>query len=249
MLCLTSTKGTSSKMQNEPTKCRHRDPFKNIQPGHNIQQWRKFTREFPPTRASLIKFLGEEWKKPQHREKLEGKELYVTCEQALLQDHQEQWEEAPELKSSQEEARHTPLSPCKFMQQNLGTNLSLIMQRIQTSWSCVWACATRSHPTCSRSAGRRTGQDSWISPKTEPYTGSSVCDSLIGMHAFTGCDTVKCIRPAGEDDDTQTGEDGPKTYQGLSTNLGAHGKCLLNSLRSYRKSPATCTCHLPTQLR
>ncbi|KAG0727332.1 hypothetical protein GWK47_034861 [Chionoecetes opilio] len=27
-----------------------------------------------------------------------------------------------------------------------------------------------------------------------------------------------------------------KTYRMLSTNLGAHGKCLLNSLRSYRKS-------------
>lgn len=45
--------------------------FKNIQPGHNIQQWRKLLGS-SSNKASLIKFLVEEWKAPQHREKLEG---------------------------------------------------------------------------------------------------------------------------------------------------------------------------------
>ncbi|KAG0693191.1 hypothetical protein GWK47_027597 [Chionoecetes opilio] len=63
--------------------------FKNIQPGHNIQQWRKLLGS-SSNKASLIKFLIEEWKKPQHREKLEGKELYVTCEQLCFKITKEQ---------------------------------------------------------------------------------------------------------------------------------------------------------------
>ncbi|KAG0712699.1 hypothetical protein GWK47_002042 [Chionoecetes opilio] len=69
--------------------------------------------------------------------------------------------------------------------------------------------------------------------------GGSVCDSLIGMHAFTGCDTVSAFAGRGKMT-TLKQVKMDKTYQDAFHDLGAHGKCLLNSLRSYRKSPATC---------
>lgn len=48
--------------------------FKNIAPGHNIQQWRKYLCS-SRNKTSLIKFLVEEWKLPKHREKLHDKTL------------------------------------------------------------------------------------------------------------------------------------------------------------------------------
>jgi len=52
--------------------------FRNIAPGHNIQQWRKLLYS-SANKASLIKFLVDEWKGPKYREKLENKTLYTTC--------------------------------------------------------------------------------------------------------------------------------------------------------------------------
>jgi hypothetical protein len=54
--------------------------FKIIQHGQSIKQSRKLLVS-SSYKSSFIKFLLEEWKATQHREKLEGKELYVTCEQ------------------------------------------------------------------------------------------------------------------------------------------------------------------------
>ncbi|KAG0710027.1 hypothetical protein GWK47_023672 [Chionoecetes opilio] len=136
MLCLTSTRRIHQRCRTSQQKCRHRDHFKNF----NLAQHpagRKLLGS-SSNKASLIKFLVEEWKKPQHREKLEGKELYVTCEQLCFKITKRAWEEAPELKSSQEEA-DTRLLLHALHAANLGTSLSSSLQRIQTSWSCVWA--------------------------------------------------------------------------------------------------------------
>lgn len=77
--------------------------FKNIVSGHNIQQWRKLLCS-AANKASLIKFLVEEWKWPEHRDKLQGKTLYVTCEEVCFKITKDQWEEVTQLRSSQEEA-------------------------------------------------------------------------------------------------------------------------------------------------
>ena len=91
--------------------------FKNIQPGHNIQQWRKLLGS-SSNNASLIKFLVEEWNAPHHREKLEGKGLYVTCEQLCFKITKEQWEEVLSLSQVKKKQTHASFS-MHFMQQNL----------------------------------------------------------------------------------------------------------------------------------
>ena len=77
--------------------------FQNIAPGHKIQQWRKLLCS-PANKTTLIRFLVEQWKGPQQREKLQEKVLYVTCEQLCFRIAKEQCEEVSELRSSQEEA-------------------------------------------------------------------------------------------------------------------------------------------------
>ncbi|KAJ8416846.1 hypothetical protein AAFF_G00327240 [Aldrovandia affinis] len=109
--------------------------FRNIAPGHNIQQWRKFLCS-PSNKASLIGFLVEEWKGPKQREKLKDKALYVTCEQLCFKITKEQWEEATELKqfSFSHRKKLTPAYYSRlFMQQNPATSLLSSLLRIQTS--------------------------------------------------------------------------------------------------------------------
>ena len=44
------------------------------------------------------------WKQPKSREKLQGKSLYVTCEEDCFKISKDNWKEVSELQSTQEEA-------------------------------------------------------------------------------------------------------------------------------------------------
>ncbi|KAG0719712.1 hypothetical protein GWK47_049941 [Chionoecetes opilio] len=97
-------------MQNGQQKCRHRDPFKNIQPGHNIQQWRKLL--VSSSNKAVSQFLvGEKGKNHSTGRSFRGQgAVWSTCDSSAS-DPKEQWEGAPEL-SQVKKSRHTPPSPC-----------------------------------------------------------------------------------------------------------------------------------------
>ncbi|KAL7378889.1 hypothetical protein ABVT39_020321 [Epinephelus coioides] len=76
--------------------------YKNFARGHHIQQWRKFLCS-PTNKTSLMKFLVEEWKLPQYREMLHGKEVYVTCEESCYKLTEDECDEVAELRSTHEE--------------------------------------------------------------------------------------------------------------------------------------------------
>jgi len=82
---------------------RHGNPVPEHYTWHKIQRWRKLLCS-PANKTALIRFLVEQWKGPQQREKLQEKVLYVTCEQLCFRIAKEQCEEVSELRSSQEEA-------------------------------------------------------------------------------------------------------------------------------------------------
>ena len=77
--------------------------IKNIAPGHSIQQWRKLLCS-SSTKASLIKFLVEEWKRTKYREKFQDKLLYVTCNEVCYKITKQQCEKVSDLTTTQEEA-------------------------------------------------------------------------------------------------------------------------------------------------
>ena len=77
--------------------------YKNLSGDHNIKQWRKFLCS-SGNKSSLIKFLVEQWKQPEHRKKLNGKAMYVTCEETCFKMTEGACMEVPELLSTQEEA-------------------------------------------------------------------------------------------------------------------------------------------------
>ncbi|KAG0715029.1 hypothetical protein GWK47_012871 [Chionoecetes opilio] len=114
-----------------------RIPFGRIPVDQTIEETDQ--QRHPDTRGNPKGFPPERWSCRQHREKLGGKELYVTCEQLCFKITKEQMGRGV-LSLSQVKKKQTHASfSMHFMQQNLGTSLSSSLQRIQTSWSCVWA--------------------------------------------------------------------------------------------------------------
>ena len=77
--------------------------FRNIAPGHRIQQWRKFLSS-SANKANLIRFLVAEWNTPKLRDKLNDKKLYVASEESCLCITKNQWAVVAGLDSNQEEA-------------------------------------------------------------------------------------------------------------------------------------------------
>ena len=67
--------------------------FRNMAPGHRIQQWRMFLSS-SANKANPIRFLVGEWKTPNLKEKLNDKQLNVTSEHcaevAGMQTNQEE---------------------------------------------------------------------------------------------------------------------------------------------------------------
>lgn len=57
--------------------------FKNIAPGHKVQQWRKFLAN-SANKKSLLKFLTNEWKQEKCRQKLLDKTLFIAYEDVCI---------------------------------------------------------------------------------------------------------------------------------------------------------------------
>ena len=169
--------------------------FRNIAPGHIIQQWRKILCS-PSNKASLIKFVVEEWKGPRQREKLKDKVLYVTCEQLCFRIAKEQWEEATELKSSQEEADTHLLLHALHAAECGYKSVVITAEDTDILILCLGVSNIIPCPLYQKCGTKNRTRFLDIS-KLKHALGDSICNALIGMHAFTGCDTVSAFAGRG----------------------------------------------------
>ena len=76
--------------------------------------------------------------------------------------------------------------------------LSLSTPKTQMFSYCLLLFLPRLAPSSSRGVARKLGQDSLISTKLAAAIGEDVCKALIGLHAFTGCDTVSAFAGKGK---------------------------------------------------
>ena len=58
--------------------------YRNIQPDHRIQQWRKFLLN-PQNKKQLIRVVTKEWQKERFRQRLTGKHLFTTTEESCVE--------------------------------------------------------------------------------------------------------------------------------------------------------------------
>ncbi len=161
-----------------------------------MQQWRKFL-SCSSSKTLLIRFLSEEWKLPKYKQKLSDKVLYVTYEEGCYKLTEDRWEDVAELRSMQEQADiclvlHTQhASRDGYRSAIICADdidifiLSLAMQGDMDISICQkFGTNNRTRYAEVKKIGRSLGHD--------------VCNSLIGMHAYTGCDTVSCFAGKGK---------------------------------------------------
>ena len=77
--------------------------YKNIQSKQIVVQWRKFLTS-ASNKTSLIQFLTSERRQQKYIKKLNGKSLFVTCNEICHCINSEGCKAIPELESTQEEA-------------------------------------------------------------------------------------------------------------------------------------------------
>jgi len=216
--------------------------FKNIASGHKIQQWRKLLSS-PSNKTSLTKFLGEDWKGPKQRQKLKDKVLYVTCEQFCFKITQEQWDEAKELESSQEEA-DTRLLLHALHAAESGKYKAIVITAEDTDVLILCLGVSNNiHCPMYQKCGTKNRLRFIDITKLRRLLGDRVSDALIGMHSFTGCDTVSSFAGRGKMTILKQMKSN-ETYQEAFSELGRSWEVSTDLFQQLKE--ITCHMYLPS---
>eukprot|EP00058_Branchiostoma_floridae_P017868 XP_002603357.1 hypothetical protein BRAFLDRAFT_80350 [Branchiostoma floridae] len=170
--------------------------YKTITGGHQVKQWRKFLSS-ANNKSCLIKFLIEEWKRPIYREKLRNKTLYATCEEGCYRFSKEEWVEIAELQCSQEEA-DTRLLLHALHAAETGSEAVVITAEDTDVMVISLAFAKRIPCKLYQKCGTKSRTRFIAIDQLGDTLGEEVCKALVGLHAFTGCDTVSTFSGRGK---------------------------------------------------
>ena len=170
--------------------------YKNIAPGHNVQQWRKFLGS-SCNKISLIKFLVSEWRHLKYQQKIGDKSLFVTCEDACYKLTADSWEEAAELRCSHEEADTRLLLHARHAA-DAGSK-AVIITAEDTDVLVLELAYCKDIPCFLYQKCGTQNRTRFIDiAKLNNKIGDSTCKALVGLHAFTGCDTVSAFSGRGK---------------------------------------------------
>jgi len=216
--------------------------FKNIASGHKIQQWRKLLSS-PSNKTSLTKFLVEDWKGSKQRQKLKDKVLHVTCEQFCFKITQEQWDEAKELESSQEEA-DTRLLLHALHAAESGKYKAIVITAEDTDVLVLCLGVSNNiHCPMYQKCGTKNRLRFIDITKLRRLLGDRVSDALIGMHSFTGCDTVSSFAGRGKMTILKQMKSN-ETYQEAFSELGRSWEVSTDLFQKLKE--ITCHMYLPS---
>ena len=170
--------------------------FKHIAPGHSVQQWRKFLA-CPSNKESLVQVVVEEWKHAKNSKKFIGKDVYVTVKDKCYKITQSGSEEIEELKTTQEEADTRLIFHAKHAAKAGYKCLIIISDDTDV---LVLAIAFSSNIQCQiyQKSGTRARTKYVNITKLAYVLGESNCKALLGLHAFTGCDSVSAFAGRGK---------------------------------------------------
>ena len=170
--------------------------YKNIQSQQIVRQWRRYLAS-ADNKTELVAFIAKEWQQLPSRVLLGSKTLYVTHGEDCIRITAQSVEDVPELKSTQEEADTRLLLHAKHA---AGTGLSAITvvaddtdvfllsvafcKEIRTPLYHRFGTSTRTYYVDVKRAADELGPD--------------VAEAVIGLHAFTGCDSVSSFAGCGK---------------------------------------------------
>lgn len=160
-----------------------------------VRQWRTFLSRVT-NKTSLITFVDSEWRKAQCREKLQ-EVLYATVNDKCYRITPQGSEEVPALQCHQEEAEGRLLLHAAHA---AGEGYQAVVIRSEDTDVFIMSLAFHDKigaplfQKCGTSTRRRV-----VDIRTVAATvGIDVYRALIGMHAYTGCDTVSAFAGKGK---------------------------------------------------
>ena len=144
-----------------------------------------------------MKFLVDEWRSSHSRQKLRDKTLYLTCEELCYKVTKDQWEEVHELKSTQEEA-DTRMLLHALHASEVGYKTIVISAEDTDVLILSLAFKKDISATLFQKCGTQSRTRFLDIGKIVQSVGYGVTDALLGLHAFSGCDTVSTFSGRGK---------------------------------------------------
>ena len=161
-----------------------------------VRQWRTFLSRIK-NKSNLITFIVNEWRKEQYREKLQEKILYATVDEKCYRITSQGSMEVSALQCFQEEADGRLLLHAKHAA-NEGYHAVVICSEDTDVFIMSLAFHDKIGASLFQKCGTKTRRKVIDISKVAATVGMGVCRALIGMHAFTGCDTVSAFAGRGK---------------------------------------------------
>jgi hypothetical protein len=161
-----------------------------------VRQWRSFLTRVN-NKTSLITFIVSEWRKTGCREKLQEKVLYATVKDTCYRITSRSSEEVPALQCQQEEADGRLLLHAAHAARE-GYQAVVICSEDTDVFIMSMAFHDKIAAPLFQKCGTRTRTRVVDIRKVAATIGIDVCRALIGMHAYTGCDTVSAFAGKGK---------------------------------------------------
>jgi len=172
--------------------------FSDIRAAQLVKQWKKFLSEVK-NKTSLIMFLLEEWKTKEYTDRLqrEDKVVYVTSEKECWKISPESADEVTELFSSQEEADTRLILHTAHAAQE-GYEAVVIISEDTDVFLLLLGFSASIGSNLYMKCGTKTRNRLVDIRKVADSIGHEVCEALIGLHSFTGCDTTSAFAGRGK---------------------------------------------------
>lgn len=168
---------------------------RKIMPSQKVRQWKDFLSD-GGNKMSLIEFFVRMWKTEECQEKLDGKVLYVTSGAECYRITKDSFSEVNELHCTQEEADGRivlhALYACKQQRSPV-----VIVAEDTDVFIMLLAFAHKFRYPIYFSCGKTKRRLVDIKSIVSTY-GTHICKTLIGLHAFTGCDSVSAFAGKGK---------------------------------------------------
>ena len=172
--------------------------MQNIASGQKIKQWRKFLA-IKNNKTSLIKFIIKEWNNEEYIKKLDNihKILYATCEENCFLFSAVRCREVPKHNCLQEEADGRLLLHAAHAAEAGFENVVISSNGTDVLVLNIAFCDTIKTNLYQRIGTSTRTQPVYIG-EVASSLGSAVCTALLGLHAFTGCDSVSAFAGKGK---------------------------------------------------
>ncbi len=161
-----------------------------------VRQWRTFLSRIA-NKNSLISFIVNEWRKAWCREKLNGKVLYATVDDKCYKITSQGSDKVAALHCTQEEADGRLLVHASHAASE-GYQGTVICSEDTDVFVMSLAFQDRIGAQLFQKCGTKNRRRIVDIQRIADSVGIDVCRSLIGMHAYTGCDSVSAFAGKGK---------------------------------------------------